>query len=82
LKELTPILFLGLGPLGKVKVSKPIARGAAIIGLLEFLLGIGLLVGGILLVVNDVNDELDVSNDPKFYGLWSAPGVIFCCIFV
>ncbi|CAB4011298.1 uncharacterized protein LOC110254456 [Paramuricea clavata] len=65
-----------LGPLGKVKVSKPIARGAAIIGLLEFLLGIGLLVGGILLVVNDVNDELDVSNDPKFYGLWSAPGPI------
>ena len=67
--------ILGLGPLGKVKVSKPISRGAAVIGLLEFLLGIGLLVAGILLVVKDVNNELDVSEDPKFYGLWSSPGV-------
>ena len=63
-----------LGPLGKVKVSKPISRGAGVIGLLEFLLGIGLLVAGILLVVKDVNNELDVSVDPKFYGLWSSPG--------
>ena len=70
----------GLGPLGKVKVSKPIARVAAVIGLLEFLLGIGLLVGGVLLQVNDVNDELEVSYDPKFYGLWSAPGVILSTV--
>ena len=56
-------------------MSKPISRGAAVIGLLELLLGIGLLVAGILLTVKNVNNELDVSKDPKFYGLWSAPGV-------
>jgi hypothetical protein len=56
-------------------VSKPISRGAAVIGLLEILLGIGLLVAGILLIDKDVNQELDVSSDPKYYGLWSCPGV-------
>ena len=69
-------IIAGLGPLGKVKVSKPIARGAAVIGLLEFLLGVGLLVGGVLLQVKDVNADLDVSRDPKYYGLWSFPGVL------
>ena len=64
-------------------MSKRIARGAVVIGLLEFLLGVGLLVGGVLLHVKDVNEDLDVpsqSDDRKYYGLWSSPGVVFLII--
>lgn len=75
IKRILIFYCLGLGPLGKPRLSKPFARGAAIIGLLEFFLGISLIVGGILLQERDVNDDINASNDPKYYGLWSGPGV-------
>ncbi|XP_046841321.1 uncharacterized protein LOC124435428 [Xenia sp. Carnegie-2017] len=71
---------LSLGPLGKPRLSKPFARGAAIIGLLEFFLGISLIVGGILLQERDVNDDINASNDPKYYGLWSGPGPLIIAV--
>lgn len=67
--------------IGRVQVSKPISRGAAVIGLLLFLLGIALLVSGILLHKKDVNDDIDAS-EPKLYGLWSAPGVSFITAYI
>lgn len=66
--------------IGRVKVSKPISRAAAVIGLLQFMLGVALLVSGILLYLNSVNDDIE-DSDPKLYGLWAAPGVSLIKIY-
>ena len=66
--------------IGRVKVSKPISRAAAVIGLLQFMLGVALLVSGILLYLNNVNDDIE-DSDPKLYGLWAAPGVSLIKIY-
>lgn len=44
------------------------------------MLGVALLVSGILLYLNNVNDDIE-DSDPKLYGLWAAPGVSLIKIY-